>query len=354
MTPFRIVCDFGPAACLCYAPAMRVGGSGAHDAVTGRLLGLDVLRGVAAVIVLLFHVGQVLRIEHLFPKGYLAVDMFFMLSGYVMARNYEDRLRATLTATRFLWNRYKRLWPAMAIGCGLGLPLLAAQTPDLRVYAIIAVANMALIPMPLLSTYSFPLNIAAWSIFFELFANSVHRLLLKGRRVEWLMLVSGLALGMGIFITRSADLGSNASTFVWGFPRVMFSYCAGILMWRHWRDRPPVATPAPAILLVALLMLPHDFPVDILIIGLALPLIVAGGLAMRAPRLVAEWMGNLSFPLYAVHRPVIDTAHILGLGPIVMVLAIILLTTVAYRPARRRRNFQPRDNHFDHGWLKLK
>jgi len=54
----------------------------------GRLSGLDGLRGIAALGVLSFHIWRVPG-----GNGYLAVDFFFLLSGYVMARSYEDRLR---------------------------------------------------------------------------------------------------------------------------------------------------------------------------------------------------------------------------------------------------------------------
>ena len=56
---------------------------------------LDALRGVAAVVVVLFHILEVYsggnHIEQLINHGYLAVDFFFMLSGYVMAHAYDDR-----------------------------------------------------------------------------------------------------------------------------------------------------------------------------------------------------------------------------------------------------------------------
>ena len=56
---------------------------------------LDGLRGVAAILVVIFHTFEVYADENRFKQiinhGYLAVDFFFLLSGFVVAYAYDDR-----------------------------------------------------------------------------------------------------------------------------------------------------------------------------------------------------------------------------------------------------------------------
>ena len=55
-----------------------------------RYVTLDLMRGLAALAVLVFHMNYMLGTEtHVIAKGYLAVDFFFILSGFVIAANYR-------------------------------------------------------------------------------------------------------------------------------------------------------------------------------------------------------------------------------------------------------------------------
>lgn len=92
---------------------------------------LDGLRGVAALSVVVMHRHVWFGLEGWLAHGYLAVDFFFMLSGYVMARTYEQRLSEGYGAWRFMAARYRRLWPVMALGTLFGAPLLALEYNDL-------------------------------------------------------------------------------------------------------------------------------------------------------------------------------------------------------------------------------
>src|SRR3954471_17744990 len=86
-----------------------------------RLAGLDGLRGIAAFSILIYHVIPVAAGEWR-GNAYLAVDFFFMLSGYVMARTYEARLADGLPPAAFIAARFRRLWPTMFVAGMLGLP----------------------------------------------------------------------------------------------------------------------------------------------------------------------------------------------------------------------------------------
>ncbi|MDE2413040.1 MAG: acyltransferase, partial [Sphingomonadales bacterium] len=192
------------------------------DETSARLHGLDAIRGVAALVVFIFHVDAGFQFPILFRKGYLAVDLFFMLSGYVLARTYEGRLREGMSAAQLLALRYRRLWPPMVIGCLCGLPLLAIDAGDWRTFGVVAVANFALLPMPLVGLAIMPLNPPGWSIYFELVANLFHRTLLGERRLVVALVISGALFAYAALQKGDANVGASIKNLVWGFPRVMF------------------------------------------------------------------------------------------------------------------------------------
>src|ERR1700741_4639067 len=88
-----------------------------------RLQGLDPLRGIAALTVLFGHAASLAENAHLTIRVHLAVDLFFVLSGYVMAHGYEKKLSQGLSEAQFLVIRFWRIWPTMAIGALLGVSL---------------------------------------------------------------------------------------------------------------------------------------------------------------------------------------------------------------------------------------
>ena len=137
------------------------------SAAAPRLAGLDALRGIAALLVMGLHANAVFGGLGAFSKGYLGVDFFLMLSGYLMARITEPRLAAGLGAGRFLRARYRRFWPMMALGMAIGIPFAWARAEDWQTFLPLFIANMALLPWPF-DRVLFALNIPAWTIFFEL------------------------------------------------------------------------------------------------------------------------------------------------------------------------------------------
>ena len=86
-----------------------------------RFVTLDALRGIAAIGVMLYH--SMPDSPLVIPGGYLAVDLFFVLSGFVIALTYEDKLRDGMTPREFLALRAIRLWPMLLVGAGLGIAL---------------------------------------------------------------------------------------------------------------------------------------------------------------------------------------------------------------------------------------
>ena len=310
-----------------------------------RVGSLDGLRGIAAIIVLLHHASTQVGGFALFGSGYLAVDFFFMLSGYVVARAYERRLAGELSAAGFMKLRIKRLYPVMAIGIFAGAAVALASGAHGGAVAWRLAAQLAFVPIIAGSAGLFILNGVQWSLFFELFANVVH--------ATWLRRLSGRALvatviGSLVLLWWTASrfewfgLGDRGNNFIGGFPRVLFSYCVGVAMVRlaptieRWRPRVSGAlllVVLPVVLLLADLgkaMLPA-WQVDLAVVAIALPLILHLGIGSTLePGLerLATTIGSMSYPLYAAHLPalglVILLAPALGVGAFVLACALAL------------------------------
>ena len=274
-----------------------------------RLAGLDALRGIAALSVLGYHTIPFATGQWR-GNAYLAVDFFFMLSGYVMARTYEGRMAEGLAPGAFLAMRFKRLWPTMFAAGLLGLPcFFIVYGFD---HSLVALANLLLIPT-LTMRWAYPLNGPAWSIFFELFANGLHARLLHHMSIARLALLAALTLPILVFEAArlSFDLGSPSATFAFGFARVMLSYAIGIALWRKWRDSPSLEIPPAFAFLAMPLFFGESAYVDgdswqgaLLFILAICPMMLAGGLRWRGGWRVASLAGAMSFPLYALHTPI--------------------------------------------------
>jgi peptidoglycan/LPS O-acetylase OafA/YrhL len=116
---------------------------------------LDGLRGIAALIVLIYHaLGPTYGIAG-FRGGFLAVDFFFMLSGFVVARAYEQRLADGLSFAGFLKIRFDRLYPTIAAGVLIGaVAFMATGKPAL----ILTLMSLLMIPSLSHRDGLFPVN----------------------------------------------------------------------------------------------------------------------------------------------------------------------------------------------------
>lgn len=225
---------------------------------------LDGLRGVAALLVIWYHVfegfafaggGLITTINH----GYLAVDFFFMLSGFVIAYAYDDRWRkGTLTLKGFFKRRLIRLHPMVLMGALVGLASYLAQGgvkwdgTEVSLGWTLAALLCAMLFIPAWpgarmdvrgNGEMFPLNSPAWSLFFEYIGNVLYAVVrrLSGKALAVLTAVLGVALawfttqdaaGYGMFgVGRTLD-GAN---FWGGLIRMMFPFTMGMLIQRYFR-----------------------------------------------------------------------------------------------------------------------
>ena len=315
-----------------------------------RIHGLDGLRGLAALSVVGFHAHSTFAA---FPgwwaKGYLAVDFFMMLSGYVMARTYEGRMREGLGTATFFKLRYKRLWLTMAIGSLIGIPYLWVMTDNPLRFAGSLLLNLALVPAPL-NNELFPLNGPAWSIFYELLANLIHVALLWRLSDRVLLTLAIVLLGLlGVFARAKGDIdfGALAPAFQFTIVRSLAAYTCGILLWRHWRDKPAIKVPPalPFVALPVLMLAPFTalgWAYDLAFVALACPLLIAGGLRLEGAARWAALSGALSFPLYAIHAPVLRAAALAAINPVLSaLLAVLAGIALAWWLSRRQQRAKP-------------
>lgn len=296
-----------------------------------RLLGLDALRGIAALAVAIMHLSSIYDLGWQIGSASFAVDFFFMLSGYVMARTYEQRMIEGLSTRGFLRIRYRRVWPTMAVGTIIGGLSYLAIGPIPTAGWVMFVLNLFLLPaLPLLFLYNGP----AWSVFFELVANALHPRILARISARWLLVSAFLMIPALALATEALGYfprGTKTAAFAATFLRLLIPYCIGIAMYRLCRDRAPILIPLwlsllalPCfVALVAAFQPPLAFMWFDLIVA---PLMMFGGLAAthRYTDEVFTYLGNLSFPLYAIHLPIFQlSAWSLGLSaPVAFVFAI--------------------------------
>ncbi len=277
------------------------------------------MRGVAAVFVAMRHTAFFHNLG--VPGGYLAVDLFFVLSGFVIAHAYERRLEAGLSPGRFLTLRYVRLWPVYALGAALGLvaalvhalpgrdDMTAAQVAHTAPFAL------AMLPGPHVRPMLYPVNSVAWSLALELIVNAVYAFAWRPLRKAWVLALT-LAVSAAALVATVLWFGKLDIGFLWrdalgGAPRVVFSFTAGLAVYRLYR-RTTWRPKAPAWVLLA--ALPALFVIDLGPVAYPLVCVLAIFPAMvfataaapqPGPRLAGlfEGLGAASYPLYALHKP---------------------------------------------------
>lgn len=285
---------------------------------TGHFGGLDGLRGVAAMAVAANHAYRLLGFQ-LLAHGYMAVDFFFMLSGFVISHAYQERLGRDMTLARFVQARVDRLYPMVILGVGAGALALGMGLGWQAVLPA-ALLQFLLLPAPFLHAYDdfiWPLNPPAWSLFWEVLASLAFGLFLfraSNRVLAGIFL--GFALWLGAVALRwsTVEVGYVAANALEGLPRTAVSFTLGMLLWRcckagllgRFRDRPAPGLWLIAALLTAVFLIPgRSGYVDMLLILVILPGLLLAGVLSGAASGVWSWAGRISYPLYLVHFPIL-------------------------------------------------
>ncbi|MBV8850871.1 MAG: acyltransferase [Methylobacteriaceae bacterium] len=286
--------------------------------MTQRYLALDGLRGIAAIFVVIYHMGAIESPSYPFSSAYLAVDLFFVLSGFVLSHAYDGPLGCGMTLSQFMARRLARLYPAYLFGLMLGIValLITADKISSGKFATALITGLALIPVPIELSKEppiFPLDGPAWSLFLELVVNAAFALFfprLTRRGLLFIILTSSIILVPLAGLYGNLNLGWDVPNFWGGFPRASFSFFTGILL--H-RIRPEgVQRFGIVIMCVGILALTLPIPAsahakyDLAFVLLLAPATVAAGAGLRLSGLLAklaEICGDISYPLYIIHVP---------------------------------------------------
>lgn len=309
---------------------------------------LDGLRGVAAMLVVWYHVFEGFQFAGNKPvidfinHGYLAVDFFFMLSGFVIGYAYDDRWGKSLTMGGFFRRRLIRLHPMVMLGALIGTVsfLLTGMerwdgTHSTLLLTLIAlVCSWLMIPaLPGMQRdvrgngEMFPLNGPCWSLFFEYIGNILYAIIIRRlstRALAWLTALLCCALTW-FAVTNQSGYGSigvgwtiDTTNLLGGTLRMLCPLTIGMLMSRVFKPIKNVrgAFWAYSLILIGIFHVPFvdgGSPMSlngifeaVCIIGV-FPIIVwlgaSGTTTDNTSRRICRFLGDISFPLYIIHYP---------------------------------------------------
>ncbi|HMQ46771.1 MAG TPA: acyltransferase [Saprospiraceae bacterium] len=303
---------------------------------------LDGLRGVASIVVVFFHIFEIYsggdHTKQILNHGYLAVDFFFLLSGFVIAHAYDNRWNK-MSLKHFFTRRLIRLHPMIIAGITLGAvcfyfsasPILFPNISSTPLWQVLLTMLLGyfLIPIPVSMeirgwTEMYPLNGPVWTLFFEYIANILYALFLRKTSntvLSILVVIAGIALAHYAITGPTGDLiGGWAITpeqLRVGFTRLLYPFLAGLLLHRFFK---PISVKNAffwcSALLVVLLCIPRvggsehlwmNGIYDAFVVICCFPLIVflgaSGEVKGRFATKLCRFLGDISYPIYLLHFP---------------------------------------------------
>jgi len=359
---------------------------------------LDGLRGVAAILVVAFHIFEAhaggSRFKQIINHGYLAVDFFFLLSGFVVAYAYDDRW-AKMTQWEFYKRRLIRLQPMVIMGMIIGAIFYYFQASDIlfpmiagmEVWKVILtmVIGFTLLPIPpSLEIRGWgemhPLDGPAWSLFFEYIANFLYAVLFRkfSNKVMtiFVLIFAGMLINYTVFGPKGDVIGGwslNLEQMNVGFTRLLYPFFAGVLLCRlgkliHIKGAFWICS----LMISAVLIIPRIGDENSLwmnglyesfCIILVFPLIVAigagGEIKSAFSAKICKLLGDISYPIYITHYPLIywytawvvdnkveiKDGYVIGIGVLIASIVIAFLCLKLYdEPVRNwlQNKFQKR------------
>lgn len=305
---------------------------------------LDGLRGVAAIMVIIFHLFETHSLgNHLIQiinHGYLAVDFFFMLSGFVIGYAYDDRWDK-MTLGTFFKRRIIRLHPMVIMGSIVGASLFYFQQsscfPQIEhtsvgALLLIMLLGCTLLPLPLKWdvrgwTEMHPLNGPAWSLYYEYIANILYALFIRRFNKIALTVLVVIAACFTVYRSLTAPMGDMVGGWAlnWeqqyvGFVRLMYPFFGGLLLSRlGWLIRiKKRAFWYCTLIIIVILSIPRlggeehywmNGLYESFCIIFIFPIIVsmgAGGkVTGKYSSRICKFLGDISYPIYITHYPLI-------------------------------------------------
>lgn len=296
---------------------VRSGANGSNRTGGRSFACLDGLRGVAALAVCLYHIPGFIGWT-VMPSAYLAVDLFFCISGFILWQAYAKRLQDGMTVSTFLLRRLIRLYPLYLIS-GLMCLIFLLKFRDGSLHLFAYSANFLLIPLPTkweANSVIFPLNFVAWSVLVELilsflFAMSF-RVLLDTKRLAILIGLSGITLVVSATHFSQLNLGSTLMDFFGGMARGTFSFFTGVLIARFPLERglsnlsfPVIATILSGLLMANISGGARTF-YDLFVVLVIVPVLVLIGANTKCTnrdRQLTTALGSASYAVYLLQAP---------------------------------------------------
>ncbi len=330
---------------------------------------LDGLRGIAAIAVMFYHYTQHNGLNWL-EGAWVAVDLFFVLSGFVIAHSYAGKIAQGMSFGQFARIRLIRLGPLYLLGLAMGalaamLLVLGSPEPAISGPQVLKAFSLNLFFLPYLNDIGwpfgsdrvpgpiFPLNDPGWTLFYEVVVNAVFFFfVLRWRKPSSLWLVAAAyALFLYFsFVQDHAHPGWGTINWLYGFPRVVAEFFAGALIFStglHLKKFPRVLVLAIVGLTVCgFFTWRHALLSSVTLVPLSI--VLASSVRIVDPaRQLCKWLGELSYPLYILHFPlhrlVSETTDIQALGPVLQTLLIaalaIALALLIARPEQRLRRW---------------
>jgi len=311
------------------------------DTTKNRFLALDGLRGVAALAVLLFHITWANHFTNtsFVQNSYLAVDLFFILSGFVIYASYSNKIADFRAAIHFIWLRFFRVYPlhlaVLAAYVGLELAKLWAFHSDMHI-------NTALVQQaPFTGTHSIPAiganllliqslglfsdttwNCPSWSISCEfatyiLFSLGAIAGLFGSRKI----IALGAILAAVGYLTLAITRGTLDVTYDWGIVRSVSGFFFGICIFKltqetivkHWMFSKPLVTAAEIALFIALVAAlvfvsgrSAVWVIPLFIAMIAVLQLGSGAIAGLLTTRPIQFLGKISYSIYMVQFLFID------------------------------------------------
>ena len=344
---------------------------------------LDGLRGVAALLVVIYHIfegfafaettngegsGLISTLNH----GHIAVDFFFILSGFVISYAYDDRWQK-MTLGGFFKRRLIRLHPMLVMGAVIGTITFligGREQWDGTVTSIGGVALALLLTALMIPALPgsmhevrgngemFPLNGPQWSLFFEYIGNIIYALIIRRLSTRLLAILVALlaALHTWIFVWDlsgydSVGIGWTIDTinFWGGLVRMLFPFTVGMLLARTFKPRKiKYAFWICSAILLATFAVPYiasecslsmNSLYEVVCIAFVFPIIVwlgACGSTEGSTGKISGLLGDLSYPLYIVHYPVmylfytwLIDKHFYSFEDTLLMPAIVVVVSIA-------------------------
>ena len=302
---------------------------------------LDGLRGVAALTVVCYHLFEAFATSHIDQRinhGYLAVDFFFILSGFVMGYAYDDRW-TTMSIKDFIRRRLIRLHPMVVMGALIGAAMFYTQGCSVWDVTKISVGMLLLstllnaLMIPVTTGFEirgvgemYPLNGPSWSLMFEYIGNLLYALFIRRfstRLLTVLVVLAGCGLTAFSVWGPLGDIGAGfamtGADMTGGSLRLLFSFSAGLLLSRVFK---PVKVRGAfwigAVAIVTVAAIPRiggsehlwmNGVYDAFCAVVLFPLLVyvgaSGRTTDRITTRICKFLGDISYPLYMVHYPFI-------------------------------------------------